>query len=600
MGENMNEVIELIPQKLLEAWGDIIDPRGPVGDTPGFGWLSKRLGYYTMPYDRAEGRYAPIYDNELDLRAIRLAAWLMDAEVPVAKAMKARLADYTIASGFDWTIKHSNSRVQAICKTIVERWLQDADWATVERESFEREIVDGEFLAEIVVDGKDIGLEILEGDHLTEPASSQELDRWLDLDIPSCWTFGVLTQERRSKPLGYHIVRDGVGTDWDFIKPERFIHWKRNVSKNAKRGASDHYTTHKYLKYADQVCARTAQGVAIQASIAYIVEHAARTSTATAQNIAANRPNIVVGRDPATGEATQSRKIAPGQVVDIPNGAKYHAALLGSNASTIYIDVMESLFRLSGTVYAFPENFVTGYAGNNNMASAIEAKTPFVQGRFADQRTRSERLRELLHKVIKLGLSRMATLGLTYEEVEPGLEISIAAPDIVTKDPDAIVESLIKMREKRWISDRGAIQKLGGDYDDVQAQLAEEDKLGATGVDPSRSDELLADGEQNEATMSGMGRRAFKNNRKAIADILADYNSKAIGYSEASVLLKAIGLKQASVDSLLGQTDEALRESVIAAEDGEEIAEEDSTPEIGDAEITRTQEALQRRWSDYP
>jgi len=202
-------------QQLTEAWGDHVDPSGPYNDTPGFGWLSRRLGYFTQGSDRTEGRYAPVYDHELDLKAIRMAAWLMDEEVPVAKAMKNRLVDYTIGSGFDWEVTHPSPRVQAICRRIVSSFMDNSDWTTLERESFKREIVDGEFIAEFVADGPDISMEVREGDHLTEPANSYELEDWKGYTFETCWSFGILTRKGRAAPIAYHVNRDGVGQDWD-------------------------------------------------------------------------------------------------------------------------------------------------------------------------------------------------------------------------------------------------------------------------------------------------------------------------------------------------------------------------------------------------
>lgn len=546
-------------EQLVESVGDIIDRRGPYMDTPGFGWLSARMGYFTQQHDRVEGRYAPVYDNEMDLRAIRMAGWLMDEEVPVAKAMKARLTDYTISTGFDWEITHDSPKIQSICRQIVKRFLDNADWGTVERESFQREIVDGEFIAEFVNDGSDISMEILEGDWLNEPANPRELEEYRGIEFPACWTFGVLTRINRTTPLAYHINRGGIYTDWDVVSAKEFVHWKRNVGRNPKRGFSDHYTTHKWLKYGDDVLSRTAQGTAIQASIAYIVEHAKGTTPRQAAAIASNRANVTVETNPATGQPVTKRRIAAGEVVDITNGSKYHASLLGSNASMIYIDVMEALFRLSGTVYAFPENFVTGYAGNNNMASSIEAKMPFVQGRYADQAVRANRLEILLLNVIRFGLKCLPRLGIAFEDIEPGLEITIAAPDIVQKDPAQLTAALVQQKEAGWISDRMAVQELGRDYDDVKKQIEEEG--GAPGA---------AQGEQPQVdgSMSSLSRRQYSNNKKAIMEVVGELREGKIDQQQASVMLAALGLSSQLVDKLLGEKQEQLTEAKDGDGDG--------------------------------
>jgi hypothetical protein len=569
-----SELQSVRTQQLTEAWGDHVDPRGPYNDTPGFGWLSRRLGYFTQGNDRTEGRYAPVYDHELDLKAIRMAAWLMDEEVPVAKAMKNRLVDYTIGSGFDWEVTHPSPRVQAICRRIVSSFMDNSDWTTLERESFKREIVDGEFIAEFVADGPDISMEVREGDHLTEPANSYELEDWKGYTFETCWSFGILTRKGRAAPIAYHVNRDGVGQDWDLIDADRFVHWKRNAPRNAKRGFSDHYTTHKWLKYGADVLGRTAQGTAVQASIAYIVEHAKGTTPKQAQAIASGR-NIVVEKDYQTGQYVNKRKIGAGEVIDIPEGAKYHAGLLGSNASMIYIDVMEALFRLSGVVYAFPEHFVTGYAGNNNRASAEEASSPFIQGRFADQGVRKQQMRRLLLNVIKFGLERLPRLGITYEDIEHELNVSIAEPEIVTKDPAALTSALKMQKEMNWISDRMAVNQLGYDFEDVQQQRKEE-----AGVQPGQQPDSPAD-----KSMAGLSRRQFMNNKKAILDIVRELKAGEIDQGQATVMLAALGLSKGLVDQLLG----------VHA-----VTEDWLPEEQPDDDATKTLQYLTDAWQNYP
>lgn len=459
---------------IAEAISNFVDPREPFTDSPGFGWMSRKMGYYTRIDDRADGRYSPIYDDELDLNSIRMAAWLMDAEVPVAKAMKARLVDYTIASGFDWEITHESKQIEQVLNDAITNVLENIEWEGLEVESFERELVDGEFLAEFTTSMGDISLEVLEGTNLTEPLDAGDLENWKQMSFPTSWSFGVLTREGSTTPRGYHVVRNATGSDWDLVEPDMFVHWKRNVPRNAKRGASDHFTTHKWLNYGNKVLSNTAQGAAIQAAIAYIVEHASGVTAGQAAALASARSNVVVKNDPITGEAYKSREVRPGQVVDINNGGKYHSGLLGSNNSNIYIEVMESLFRLSGTVYAFPEHMLTGYAGNNNRASADSAESPFIQGRYRDQRSRSRRFKKLLKQIAKLVTRTSKLINQEWGDVEAGLSITISPPEIVTRDIKSLTESLALQQDRGWVSNRQAMNELRRDYEEIQAQRAEE------------------------------------------------------------------------------------------------------------------------------
>lgn len=559
---------DAIFHELREATIDMVDRSGPYGDEPGFAWLSRRFGYYTTITDRAEGRYAPVYDNELDLRAIRLASWLMDAEVPVAKAMKARLTDYTIASGFDWTVEHPSPKVRAVCERMLVALLDNSDWTMLERESFEREIVDGEFLGELRTYHGELALHVVESDSLTEPImSASEIARWQKLPDDLCWTFGVATPNRHpSRALGYHLVYDEGGYEFDYVSAERFIHWKRNVSVQAKRGVADHYTSHKYLKYGDKVLSNTALGTAIQAAIAYIVEHAQGTTGIQAANMAAGRRNVVVKQDRVSGESYRQRRVTPGHVVDVPQGQKYHAGLLGANASTIYIDVMEALFRLAGTVYAFPEHMLTGFAGNNNMASSLVAKTPFVQGRMADQRVRAERLRQMFVKAIALYCKMRPNVLGDFDDIRSGLEVVVNPPEIVDTDISEMTDTLVKQSEKGWVSDRQAVQKLGGDYEDLQAQLKAEAKAkGAAGGEGEGGEGASGDGANEQpqpGVMGGLSRRQFVNNKKAIMDVVREFRAGDLTQGQAQVILAAIGLNKDQVDGLIGSVARSVRESV--------------------------------------
>jgi hypothetical protein len=470
----MADAQELMLMAYRESWGDIVDPRdGPYFDDIASGY--QRQQHATMRRDRLDGRFMPVYDNEVDLAIIRSMSRLMHERVPMAKARTKRLTDYTISRGFDWTVAHEDKELGKELSVIVKRFFDDNKFTVIlERESYEAECVDGEWLAELAIDDNQICLNLMVSDNLVEPSNTSQLDEWLEVDFDASWSFGVLSKRYYpNRPKGYHIVRDIGGTDWDFIPESRFLHWKKNTPEIAKRGFGDSYTTHVYLGRADKVLANTAEGAAVQAAIAYICEHVQGTSSQQAQNVVANLLNRTT-RDPITGNVVRSKKIQPGQRVDIPAGMKYHAGLFGSNNSQIYIQVMESLIRLSGIVDAMPEHFLTGSAENNNMASALVAESPFVQGRLAEQTLRKQRLKCLIEKVIRLACKVGLIKGFTWQEIEPGLKVTIQEPSIVTRDPVALTQALTGQMEAGLTSKRTASQELGRDYEEEQANIEKE------------------------------------------------------------------------------------------------------------------------------
>lgn len=92
--------------------------------------------------------------------------------------------------------------------------------------------------------------------------------------------------------------------------------------------------------------------------------------------------------------------------MDVPEGQSYKAGLLGSNNLDIYVQVLEAALRLAGSVHAFPEGMLTGSYENNNLASALVAEGPFMQGRVAEQVQRKERTREMIIKMIRVGAAK--------------------------------------------------------------------------------------------------------------------------------------------------------------------------------------------------
>jgi hypothetical protein len=326
------------------------------------------------------------------------------------------------------------------------------------------------------------------------------------------------------------------------------IHWKRNVPQLAKRGFSDHYSTHVYLGRADKVLANTAEGAAVQAAIAYIVEHVEGTTSRQASNVVSGLLNIN-SRDPVTGLQRRAKKITPGQRVDIPAGMKYHAGLFGKSNNDVYVKVMESLIRLAGTVEAFPEHMLTGYAGNNNLASSLTAESPFIQGRLADQEVRKMRFGDLLKKVIRLAWESGVFKGWTWDDLLAGLEITVHCPSIVSRDPLEQTNALAAQKEQGWVSDRTASQELGRDYEEEQANIAKQPKPepppGMPGAPGGAADQ------QPKGGLSALSRMQFKRNKSAIEDVIADHRDGKSSPAYAKAMLKSLGLSDEEAASLL-------------------------------------------------
>ena len=584
----MEKIIDAMrdAQSLTESWGEVIDVTEFMTDSTGF-FNTNGLGAFTQIYDRSDGRFRPVYTNESDLKLIRAMSWLLVEKVPMAQAWVNRLLDYTIGTGFDWTIKSENKRLEKAVQLYVRECLDNSKWSSeLERESYVREIADGEFLSEFIYDDGQCMMVAREPDELTEPAIKPELEDWLGIDYVPSWTFGVLTKKNvPERHIGYHFVRDAAGLDWDYVPADRVVFWKRNVRQRAKRGFSDFFKPHLYLLRADRVLTNTAEGAATQAAIAYIVEHSEGTQR-QADNIVKKFAPLTGKVDPMTGLPQRRRRMMPGTRLDVPAGQSYKAGLLGANNSDIYVDVLEAALRLAGSVHAFPEGMLTGSYENNNLASALVAEGPFMQGRQAEQVQRKERFREVIIKLIKLAanLGRFRAYGVnSWDDLRDILTVETIAARILQLDPLKHTQALALQRERGWVSDKTAINELGRDIDTETAnglQVAGAEQQAGTAAQPGSKSGNVSSAEgqktgpesgnvstpeaESSAKWQGISRLQWNRNRKAMADVLRDYMQGNTTRQVAEVLLRSIGMPDQDIKAVLDDASDGSLETFPA------------------------------------
>ena len=554
--------------RIQESWGEPVDITEFMTDSAGF-FSTNGLGAFTQIYDREDGRFRPVYQNESDLKLIRAMSWLLVEKVPMAQAWVNRLLDYTVGTGFDWTINCGEGRLSKAVQSYVREAMDLSKWSSeLERESYVREIADGEFLGELVYDDGQCLLVAREADELTEPADKRALEEWLGIDsyVPS-WTFGVLTKKNLpERHIGYHLVRSLDGTDWDYVPARNVVFWKRNVRSRAKRGFSDFYKPHLYLLRADRVLTNTAEGAATQAAIAYIVEHKDGTQR-QADSIVKRFAPLTGKVDPLTGLAQRRRRMLPGTRLDVPEGQSYKAGLLGSNNSDIYVQVMEAALRLAGTVHGFPEGMLTGSYENANLASALVAEGPFMQGRQAEQVQRGERMREMLLKIIRVGAEkgRFRHEGIDgWDALKDRITVEVIPARILPRNVMELTQALKLQKDAGWVSDKTAINELGRDIDVETANGLKVGQAPAQPGAPGQGGKPGAPGQGPQAgpgeggnvssagpTWLGLSRIQWQRNRRAITDVLTDFAAGKTRRTVAKVLLRSIGMPEADIETML-------------------------------------------------
>jgi len=557
--------VKLQGTQLQESWGELINPYEFMQDTrEDFGGTV--LSAYSTIYDRADGRYRPVYETEMDLRRVRAMAWSLAETVPAAQSWINRLVDYTIGTGFDWSVTSKEKpQVANAVKGWIDRTFENSNWSSgLERESFAREVADGEFIGAVEQSAGCCCVSTFEPDELTLPLRSKELDEWLDLDFVSSWSFGVLTKESRpAKHYGYHLVHNAIGSDWNYIPVDKAVFWRRNGRQNAKRGFSDFHRVFLHLARSNLVLTNTAEGAATQAAIAYIVEHGQNTSRSDIERMVAADSYVGSHPDPMTGLMQRKKRMRAGTRIDT-KGGKYQAGPLGDNKSNIYLDVMEALLRIAGSVHAFPEGMLTGSYANNNFASSLTAEAPFIQGRLADQASRAMRVKSLMKTIVVTGyeMGVFRSFGITLEELLGVIELSVIPSKIVHRDPLMLTQALKLQAEAGWVSDKTAMTELGRDAE-VEKQngaKALQKESGPEGENPEAPGGLEGNGpsgpsgtdpQGSQAVWMGLSRQQFIRNQKALNDIVDGLENKTIGRNKARVLLASIGMPKESIEILM-------------------------------------------------
>lgn len=477
---------------LQEAWGDVV----PWSDYPQFDWpdgssLIRSYSSYTTINDRADGKFYPVFENEQDLAAIRGTARRIMALSPFMPASIAALRVYTMGNGPAISVTGRGRQPKPDENTRLLQWVIDRVTEQLElpqllEELHDRSREEGESLDILHCHGDCLASEIVEMDCLTEPVASSQLQDWIrdefNIDceafVPS-WSFGVLTPKRATnKPLGYHVVYESSGADFEFYPASRVIHLKRNVPANVKRGVSDWYQDFDDLRNEAKVAKNIGVNTALQAAIAWIEEYSAGTTQAQAQN---TTPTDLLKQIPTgigQGGGTRNQRgthYPPGTIVRTSAGRQYKPGPLGAERNGNFEIAVQMLLRRVGIRHQMPEYMISGDASNANFASTMVAESPFVKAREADQEYMRRVTVSLLWKAIALVWTAWTDKPLeVLEQLKFGYEIKVEFPSVQTRDKRALAEQLEVEKRNGWVSDQTAMSELGRDPEQEKAQGAKQ------------------------------------------------------------------------------------------------------------------------------
>jgi hypothetical protein len=461
----------LVP--LPEEWGEIVDRREALFDRPSS--ADSWSGPPALFADRSDGRYRPIYEVEQDLAQIRGAARRISALTSVAQGALESLANYVLSSGFTFTVQSAfdQPRLVAAAQRVIDEFLDQNDFSGgLDRELHFRSRQDGEaFLAlRSRADGT-IDARVIEPEQVVEPASAGPLEDWLGIaeQFESSWSFGVHTLRGASdRPLGYHVIFDAEGREWEYFPAASVEHIKRNVPRSAKRGVSDLFSIEGDLEREAKLRRNTAEGAALQAAVAWILQAPPGATRGQMQGIGLGEGSAGFDRPARPGSRPHSiAHYPPGTVLKPSAGLEYKPGPMGSERNPNFVLVAQYVLRSIGIRWNMPEYLISGDASNANYASTLVAESPFVKAREADQQFYRRHWNSLIWKVLRLAWAagRFSRLGVSWESFVRWIDVKVDSPAVSTRDPRALVQTQEAQIRLGLLSRRTAAAQAGLDYD---------------------------------------------------------------------------------------------------------------------------------------
>ena len=471
------------PGDLQERWGEPVEPR-----EAGFGSEGVAPVVPASFDDRRDGRCVPLYETETDLARMRGAARRLALLTPVASGALDSLANYVFGPGFTLRVEGGEALPawRAAAQRILDRFADDNDLAGLcDRELHHRAREDGEAFVQLVPCREGgCRLRFLEPEQITEPANPRPLEDWLGVtdEGVSSWSFGVHTlADDPATPLGYHVIHDSAGRDWNYLAVDHVEHLRRNVPRNAKRGVSDFLVIQADLEREAVLRRNTAEGAALQAAIAWILQP--NSSDHTPLGIPRSEIPVVHRTTPVTTAYERVRRYPPGTILRPSAGLEYKPGPLGSERIPHFLQVGQAVLRAIGLRWNMPEYLISGDASNASYASTLVAESPFVKAREADQQYFRRHLQSLCWKVLRLAWRQGAFdhLGVPFERLLDSLNVQIGVPAVASRDPLVLAQTHELQLKLGLLSRRTAAAQAGLDFDQERRNRAEESPAAAPG-----------------------------------------------------------------------------------------------------------------------
>lgn len=403
------------------------------------------FGFSTRRGDRRDGENWPLFRSEQQLDIIRMQARILCATNNYAIGLLNGLTSYVIKTGYTYkpVAKDRNRPVPGLLKAIdrvltvfrkINSW-DGGDQPALEEEFFWRSLEDGEAIWIHTHDGDRTFIRSAEPEQLTMPMGADYRE----------YSFGVRTPKDDVQNIQGYNIRWGSDSDAEEkeYSPAEVTMLRRNSKRSIKRGLSDFsFATAMSLEGAGKLGWNMTIGAAIQASIAYITEHAGQSSskvTDFAASLAA-----YTQRNPITGNTDKFEKHEPGRRINVPEGQKYLPPPAYTSSQS-YVNILETTLRGAGNRWNAPNWLSSAYSGDMAAyTAALVAESPFVRGverqqknyTWAFQRSHWIALENYVRHHGKLAaVDEDGTVTeYAWEQIEDLVELQAKPPGVETRD----------------------------------------------------------------------------------------------------------------------------------------------------------------------
>jgi len=460
---------------------NFVDPRDYLGDE----YMAPAVYANSQPtqiWNRESGRNYPVFLTEIELRYIRGMGRQMADFHPVGKGVMNSVVNYTIGTGISVRAeakKHSKIDQNLITRInrIIDKFMEYNDISgDADREICLRGHRDGDGGLGLWWEGPGkVAVRFIEPDQITQPATEQQIIEWMGYQgPPTTMLFGIHSDEDDAASVhGYYVQWSSNGRDWDYIPGGKYPHitsanqntwcefFKCNVDRQVKRGISDFFPVETALRLIKKVIRNTGEGAAVQAAIAFIRQHAPGiTGSQILQFQSGQATDFFSMRTGSGSKNIATRKMYPGQVLDIPKGQQYLAGPMGVNNAEIYVEVSDALARSAAVRWGMPEWMLNANIKNGSRGSAFIAEAPFTKATAVEQNYQSRYWMKIIWKVISWEIR-----DVPLEQIKENVNIIVSMPTISVRQP----EKETARREVLWkngiISGQTWASEEGYDHD---------------------------------------------------------------------------------------------------------------------------------------